>query len=65
MLILIDLLCSYDIANHFCEMMGYNVDASRFPTKEFQLEWLRAYIAAQRSLERNNERTAPPVRHPP
>ncbi|ELR18109.1 phosphotransferase enzyme domain containing protein [Acanthamoeba castellanii str. Neff] len=44
---------AYDIANHFCEMMGYTVDGSKFPTKEFQLEWLRAYIAAQRHIGKN------------
>jgi hypothetical protein len=44
-------------------MMGYTVDASKFPTKEFQLEWLRAYIAAQRHIGKNPAyQAAEPVR---
>jgi len=46
-------------------MMGYTVDVSRFPSKEFQLMWLRAYIAAQRRFKKNSGHTSDQVRlHP-
>jgi len=41
---------SFDIANHICEMMGYFVEASRFPTVEFQKEWLRVYLGHWKNL---------------
>ena len=35
----------YDIANHFCEFVGFTCDWNlRFPTKEKQLEWLSYYL---------------------
>lgn len=42
---------AYDIANHMCEMMGYTVDASKFPSKDFQLRWLEAYILGRKKVE--------------
>lgn len=38
--------CGFDIGNHFCEMMGFNVDRELFPSTEFQLRWLTAYLKA-------------------
>jgi len=35
---------SFDIGNHFCEMIGYDVDLSLFPSLEFEREWLREYL---------------------
>lgn len=38
---------AFDIGNHFTEFAGIDVsdiDYSRYPSKEFQLEWLRAYL---------------------
>merc|ERR1712110_745591 len=34
----------FDIGNHFCEMMGFELDSSRYPSDEFQREWLRHYL---------------------
>lgn len=35
----------YDIGNHFCEYAGVDdVDFSRYPDKQYQLEWLRSYL---------------------
>lgn len=38
----------FDIGNHFCEFAGMDdpVDYSRYPSREFQLVWLRQYLAA-------------------
>eukprot|EP00128_Syssomonas_multiformis_P018404 Colp12_sorted_trinity150504_noHs@6209 len=38
----------FDIGNHFCEFAGMEepVDYTRYPSKEFQYEWLRQYISA-------------------
>lgn len=38
---------AFDIGNHFTEFAGIDVsdiDYRRYPSKEFQLEWLRAYL---------------------
>lgn len=36
---------AFDIANHFCEFAGMeDVDYSRFPDREYQLDWLRTYL---------------------
>ena len=37
---------SFDIANHFCEFAGFDADYSLYPTREFQLQWLRHYLAS-------------------
>ena len=35
----------YDIGNHFCEYAGVDdVDFSRYPDKEYQLQWLQTYL---------------------
>ncbi|TPX66863.1 hypothetical protein SpCBS45565_g04229 [Spizellomyces sp. 'palustris'] len=34
----------FDIGNHFCEHAGFDCDWSLYPTKSFQLGWLREYI---------------------
>ncbi|OLY84792.1 putative ethanolamine kinase A [Smittium mucronatum] len=36
----------YDIANHFNEYAGFECDYSRYPTEEYQREWLAHYLAA-------------------
>lgn len=35
---------SFDIANHFCEFSGFNVDTSKYPTKEMQTRFIRTYL---------------------
>ncbi|XP_053949076.1 ethanolamine kinase [Anastrepha ludens] len=36
---------AFDIGNHFCEFAGVDeVDFSRYPQREFQLDWLRVYL---------------------
>lgn len=36
---------AFDIGNHFCEFAGLDAsDLSRYPSKEFQLQWLREYL---------------------
>jgi len=38
---------AYDIGNHFAEFVGIeNVDYSKYPSKELQWNWLRAYLSA-------------------
>ncbi|XP_061570871.1 ethanolamine kinase 1 [Cololabis saira] len=38
---------AYDIGNHFNEFAGLNeVDYSHYPTRDFQLQWLRSYLEA-------------------
>ena len=34
----------FDIANHFCEFAGFDCDYSKYPSREFQLVWLREYL---------------------
>jgi len=34
----------FDIGNHFCEMMGFELDSSRYPSEDFQREWLQYYL---------------------
>ncbi|TDG42769.1 hypothetical protein AWZ03_010816 [Drosophila navojoa] len=44
---------AFDIGNHFAEMCGVDeVDYTRYPKREFQLEWLRVYLECY--LQRNN-----------
>uniref|UniRef100_A0A914WUG4 ethanolamine kinase n=1 Tax=Plectus sambesii TaxID=2011161 RepID=A0A914WUG4_9BILA len=36
---------AFDIGNHFCEYAGVeNVDFSLYPSREYQLEWLKNYL---------------------
>ncbi|KAJ2159538.1 hypothetical protein GGF46_002947 [Coemansia sp. RSA 552] len=48
----------FDIANHFNEYAGFECDYSRYPAKEAQLRWFRAYLehihldASPEALER-------------
>lgn len=38
---------AFDIGNHFAEFAGVDeVDYKRYPSKEFQLKWLRTYLEA-------------------
>nr|XP_034369171.1 ethanolamine kinase 2 isoform X2 [Arvicanthis niloticus] len=40
---------AFDIGNHFNEFAGVNeVDYSRYPAREIQLQWLRYYLEAQK-----------------
>ncbi|ALC49248.1 eas [Drosophila busckii] len=44
---------AFDIGNHFAEMCGVDeVDYTRYPKREFQLKWLRAYL--EHYLQRTN-----------
>lgn len=41
---------AFDIGNHFAEFAGVDeVDYSRYPSKEFQLNWLRVYLEEYQS----------------
>lgn len=43
---------AFDIGNHFAEFAGVDtVDYSRYPSKEFQMQWLQVYL--QSYLRRN------------
>lgn len=49
---------AFDIGNHFAEMCGVDeVDYTRYPKHEFQLEWLRCYLESylQRKDIQNEE----------
>jgi ethanolamine kinase len=35
----------FDIANHFCEFGGFECDWSKYPSKQFQLDWLKVYLS--------------------
>lgn len=38
---------SFDIGNHFAEFPGIGssgIDYTKYPSKEFQLDWIRAYL---------------------
>ena len=39
----------FDIGNHFCEYAGYDCDFSRYPSRETQLPFLRAYLGPDAS----------------
>lgn len=36
----------FDIGNHFCEMMGYDVNSAKYPTEDQQMKWLSVYKEA-------------------
>lgn len=43
---------AFDIGNHFAEFAGLDVaDKSRYPSKEFQLQWLREYLETWRAQD--------------
>lgn len=43
---------AFDIANHFCEFAGVDeVDFARYPDRQLQLDWLRAYLSSTNSSE--------------
>ncbi|KAH8409192.1 hypothetical protein KR009_010213 [Drosophila setifemur] len=49
---------AFDIGNHFAEMCGVDeVDYTRYPKRDFQLQWLRVYLEEylQRSHIQNEE----------
>lgn len=42
---------AYDIANHFCEYAGVEeVDYTRYPNKEYQIDWLKSYLEYSQSF---------------
>jgi ethanolamine kinase len=46
----------FDIAQYFCEFAGVaEPDYSFFPSKDFQLEWLRAYLEEETLLKGSSE----------
>eukprot|EP01103_Thecamoeba_quadrilineata_P014169 TRINITY_DN4146_c0_g1_i1.p1 TRINITY_DN4146_c0_g1~~TRINITY_DN4146_c0_g1_i1.p1 ORF type:complete len:401 (-),score=97.22 TRINITY_DN4146_c0_g1_i1:140-1342(-) len=53
---------SYDIANHFNEMMGYRLDASRFPPADFQKKWIKTYLSHWKTLQRLRKEGKLPAR---
>eukprot|EP01147_Barroeca_monosierra_P001514 gene1514-4665_t len=45
--------CAYDIANHFNEFAGLeieSIDYSRYPSIDFQKQWIEAYLKARDSV---------------
>ena len=36
----------YDIGNHFCEFMGFELDVKKYPDRNLQTAWLTAYYSA-------------------
>lgn len=43
---------AFDIGNHFTEFAGIDeIDYSRYPSKEFQKEWLQVYLETYNSPE--------------
>lgn len=45
----------FDIANHFCEWTGFELDHSKFPNKEQQYQFLRSYLKAWNGTEPTEE----------
>ncbi|XP_045483437.1 ethanolamine kinase 1 [Harmonia axyridis] len=46
----------YDIANHFAEFAGVNdIDYSRFPSKELQMDWLKTYLMEYKEVSTVSE----------
>ncbi|TPX62686.1 hypothetical protein PhCBS80983_g00349 [Powellomyces hirtus] len=39
----------FDIGNHFCEHAGFDCDWSLYPSKAFQIPWLRTYLETSSS----------------
>jgi len=46
----------FDIANHFCEYAGFELDYSRFPSKEVQLQLLTSYLTTALGQPPSQER---------
>lgn len=45
----------YDIANHFCEYSGMvDYDPTKYPSREMQREWVRAYLQAFKKSSGNS-----------
>lgn len=48
---------AFDIGNHFAEFAGIDsVDYSRYPTKEYQLEWLNEYLKHYLNVDNVNDK---------
>lgn len=46
---------AFDIGNHFCEFAGVeDFKPELFPSKEFQLVWLKHYLRARHQLQNNS-----------
>ena len=41
----------FDIANHFCEFAGFKCEFERYPSPDFQKEWLRGYLETYHESE--------------
>ncbi len=35
---------SFDVANHFCEYAGFDCDYSKYPSLDYQRQWIRIYL---------------------
>jgi ethanolamine kinase len=44
----------FDIGNHFCEFGGTSGDYSKYPSREFQLNWFRDYLTSS-GLQSNTD----------
>lgn len=42
---------AFDIANHFCEFAGFECDYSKWPSREFQEEWIGEYLIHYRKYK--------------
>ncbi|KAM7534247.1 hypothetical protein Aperf_G00000109108 [Anoplocephala perfoliata] len=50
----------YDIANHFCEYSGMaDYDPTKYPSREMQREWVRAYLQAFKKNSGNSMDLSP------
>lgn len=36
---------AFDIANHFCEFAGFELDYTKYPTKDRQYQYYRTYFS--------------------
>jgi ethanolamine kinase len=52
----------FDIANHFCEYAGFDCDWSKYPSKDYQLNWLKNYLEKFGSQE-DPERVFEEIEH--
>ncbi|KAJ1552546.1 Ethanolamine kinase, partial [Cladochytrium tenue] len=45
----------FDIGNHFCEHAGFDCEWERYPSKDFQLRWLKRYLEASNGETASSE----------
>src|SRR5688572_12530150 len=46
----------FDLGNHFCEYLTFDIDLSKYPSKDKQMLFLRAYAKAFAIEERKQQR---------